>query len=394
MKSPQSKTILISGAGVAGPALAYWLNKYGYKVTIVERAPTIRDGGYAVDFRGNAIEVLRRMGILDEVKQAQTHTGTVHFVDANNKRLADMPSIFLSGELEILRGDLGKILYNLTKASTEYIFNDSITAIKEAEDGVTVEFKKAKPREFDLVVGADGPHSIVRSLVFGQESQFIKHLGYCVSIFTTENYLKLDHTGLYHATPGKLSAIYSARNNTEAKVSFYFAAPEITNVSHDTAEQKKIVANKYANEGWEVPKFLKAMQDSKDFYFDTIDQIRMPKWSRGRVVLLGDAGYCASPLSGTGTGLAIVGAYILAGELKRADGDLATAFTNYEQAMRPYVKKAQALPNLLGPLMIPKSRLIISFMIGLLRVVTGLRLDKLVAKIARQPSDAVRLHEY
>lgn len=388
------RTILISGAGVAGPALAYWLNKYGYKVTIVERAPTIRDGGYAVDFRGNAIEVLRRMGILDEVKKSQTNTGAVSFVDANGKRLADMPPIFLSGEFEILRGDLGKILYDLTKDSTEYIFDDSITDIQEMEDSVKVAFRNSKPRTFDLVVGADGPHSIVRSLVFGDESQFIKHLGYCVSIFTTKNYLNLDHTGLYHATPGKLSAIYSARNNTEAKVSFYFAAPEIINAGHDIVEQKKIVTNKFAQEGWEVPKFLKAMQDSKDFYFDTIDQVRMKRWSKGRVVLLGDAGYCASPLSGTGTGLAIVGAYILAGELKRANSDYETAFANYEQAMRPYVKKAHALPTLLGPLMIPKSRIVMGGRIGLLRIVTALRLDKLVAKIARQPSDAVRLQDY
>lgn len=390
----KSRSVLISGAGVAGPALAYWLNKYGYKVTIVERAPTIRDGGYAVDFRGNAIEVLRRMGILDEVEKSQTRTGAVSFVNANGKRLADMPPIFLSGELEILRGDLGKILYDLTKDSAEYIFDDSITDIQEMEDGVKVAFKNGKPRTFDLVVGADGTHSVVRSLVFGDESQYIKHLGYCVSIFTTENYLDLDHTGLYYSTPGKLSAVYSARNNTEGKVSFYFAAPEIINAGHDITEQKKIVTNKFANEGWEVPKLLKAMQTSKDFYFDTIDQIRMPRWSKGRVVLLGDAGYCASPLSGTGTGLAIVGAYILAGELPRADGDFTTAFTSYEQKMRPYVKKAQALPDLLGPLAIPKSRLVISLGVGLLRTISALRLEGLIAKIARRPSDAVRLEDY
>ena len=385
--------ILISGAGVAGPALAYWLNRYGFKVTIVEQVTTIRDSGYAVDFRGNAIEVLRRMGILDEIKRAQTHMGAVSFVDKNNKHLADMPAIFLSGELEIVRGDLGKILYSLTKSTTEYIFGDSISSISETESGVNVTFKNNKPRTFDLLVGADGTHSKVRSLVFGEEARFVHHLGCCISIFTTQNDLNLDHTGLCFATPGKLSAIYSAREKSEAKVIFYFTVPKQA-IEADTESQKKFVADTFANEGWKIPKFLKTMQNSRDFYFDTIDQVRMEQWSKGRIILLGDAGYCASPLSGAGTGLAIVGAYILAGELRRAKDDYTTAFANYEQAMRPYVKKAQALPNLLRPLMLPKSRWLLGLRITLLRTITFLKLEGLIVKLARSPSNTVRLEEY
>lgn len=386
--------ILISGAGVAGSALAYWLDHYGFKVTIVEQATTIRDGGYAVDFRGNAIEVLRRMGILDEIKKVQTHMGAVSFVDEKNNHLADMPAIFLSGELEIVRGDLSKILYNLTKNTTEYIFGDSISSISETASGVDVTFRNTKPRTFDLVVGADGTHSKVRSLVFGEEAQFVHFLGYYISIFTTQNDFNLDHTGLFYATPGKLSGIYSARKKNEAKVMLYFAGARMTVEHNDTKSQKKFVADTFTNENWEMPKLLNSMQKSQDFYLDTIDQVRMNQWSKGRVILLGDAGYCASPLSGAGTGLAIIGAYILAGELRRANGDYTSAFAKYEQAMRPYVKKAQSIPTLLGPLMIPKLRWLLRIRITLLRTIVFLRFQGLIAKLARLPSNEVKLEDY
>jgi 2-polyprenyl-6-methoxyphenol hydroxylase-like FAD-dependent oxidoreductase len=190
--------ILISGASVAGPALAYWLSRYGFQPTIVERAPALRLGGYAVDFRGASVRVLERMNLLAEVQRKQTRVGAITIVDRNHKKLASMPDGFTSGELEILRGDLEAIFYRATYESTEYIFDDSISGIAESGAGVDVQFERGAARKYDLVIGADGLHSRVRSLVFGDDALFIRYLGYYVSIFTIPNYLNLDRRGLYN----------------------------------------------------------------------------------------------------------------------------------------------------------------------------------------------------
>ena len=344
--SIKNRNILISGASIAGPALAYWLSRHGFHPTVVERAPALREGGYAIDIRGAARDVAERMGIMPEVRRATTKTRGMSFVDSANKPQASMSADLFGGEglvseFEILRGDLAHILYAATRDTTEYIFNDSVTSLSQSDEGVQVTFEQSKPRTFDLVVGADGLHSNVRAQTFGDESQFIRHLGYYVSIFTTANHLHLDRWELVYSMPGKLAAIYSTRQNSEAKVMFYFTSPQVQYDRHDMGEQKKILAKVFDGEGWEVPRLLKAMGDAPDFYFDSISLIQMDSWSKGRAVLLGDAGYCPSPLSGQGTNLALVGAYVLAGELKAAAGDHRTAFARYEEEMRGYVEQNQ-----------------------------------------------------
>jgi 2-polyprenyl-6-methoxyphenol hydroxylase-like FAD-dependent oxidoreductase len=206
------------------------------------------------------------------------------------------------------------------------------------------------------VVGADGLHSNVRTLVFGDESRFIRDLGYYVAIFTVPNHLDLDHWELFYNVPGKLAGMYSARDNTEAKALFYFASPPLHYDRHDTALQQKLLQAAFAGEGWEVPRLLEAMWDAPDFYFDSVSQIHMDTWSNGRAVLVGDAAYCASPMSGQGTGLALVGAYVLAGELMAAAGDHRTALARYEQRMRGYVERNQqsAKRNAMG--FVPRTR--------------------------------------
>lgn len=199
----KNKTILISGASVAGPALAFWLRRYGFQPTIVERAPALRPGGYAIDFRGASLRVLGRMGLLPEVQGKQTRSGAITIVDRNNRKIASMPDGFTSGELEILRGDLAAIFHEATRRTTEYIFDDSIAAIEQSAAGVDILFERAGQRRFDLVVGADGLHSKVRSIAFGEETLLVRYLGYYLSIFTVSNFLKLDHAGLYYGTPGK-----------------------------------------------------------------------------------------------------------------------------------------------------------------------------------------------
>jgi 2-polyprenyl-6-methoxyphenol hydroxylase-like FAD-dependent oxidoreductase len=348
--------VLISGASVAGPTLAFWLSRYGFLPTIIERAPAIRPGGYAVDFRGAAMDVLKNMGIIDEMRKFETRTNKITVVDKNNKKLYSLPDGFTSGELEIMRGDLADVLYNATRQDTEYIFNDTITGLTEVEDGVEVTFSHHPARKFDLVIGADGLHSNVRTIAFGEEEQFIHELGLYVAIFTTPNFMDLDMSGLYYSTLGKRIGIFGARQNTEAKASFFFASEPLRYDRRDIALQKEILRTMFAGEGWEASRLLTLMDSAPDFYFDSISQIKMDRWSKGRISLVGDAAHCASPVSGMGTSMATVGAYILAGELKASDGDHAVAFARYENSMREYVEKCQKLAEG-ADWFVPKTRL-------------------------------------
>ncbi|GAA3022903.1 FAD-dependent monooxygenase [Streptosporangium longisporum] len=335
--------VLISGASVAGPALAHWLLRYGFRPTVVERAPALRDGGYAVDFRGPAVDVLERMGVMAEVRRHSTRMGDATLIGPDGLPYATLPSTVFSGELEILKGDLTRVLYDLTRDRAEYVFGDSVTALSQDADGVRADFERGEPRVFDLVVGADGLHSVVRSLAFGPEARYLRPLGLYGGVFTTANYLGLDHSGLLYSAPGKSVNVFSARSNTEARVSLSFAADGLAYDRHDTGAQKRIVAERFADDGWEIPRLLRLMDEASDFWFDTSAQVRMDGWSDGRIVLLGDAAHCAAPTSGLGTSQALVGAYVLAGELASAHGGYREAFDAYEREMRAYVEGNQLI---------------------------------------------------
>ena len=352
----KNRTVLISGASIAGPALAFWLHRYGFQPTIVERAPALRPGGYAVDFRGASLRVLERMGLLPDVQRKQTRIGAITIVDRNNRKVASMPDGFTSGELEIPRGDLAAIFHAATRDTTEYIFDDSIASIEESAAGVDVLFQRSARRRFDLVVGADGLHSQVRSLVFGEEASFARYLGYYICIFTIPNFLNLDHAGLYYGNLGKKIGIFSGGDPWEAKASFFFATEPFDYARRDSAEQRKILHEHFRHEGWQAPRLLELMETAPDFYFDSISQVKMDRWSAGRIVLLGDAAWCASPLSGMGTGMAVVGAYILAGELAAADGDYHLAFESYETLMREFVEKCQGIADGGTDWFVPRTR--------------------------------------
>jgi 2-polyprenyl-6-methoxyphenol hydroxylase-like FAD-dependent oxidoreductase len=340
--------VLISGASVAGPTLAYWLRRHGFAPTVVERAPEPRPGGQAIDVRGAAVEVARRMGVLDEIRAARTGQRGMTFVDENGAELMSSTDVTLTGgptdgpDIEILKDDLTAILLGATDG-IEYVYGDSIASLTQLFDGVAVTFERGEPRTFDLVIGADGLHSAVRRLAFGPEADHLRHLNAYLAVFSAPNFLDLDHWQVFHQTPGKMAGLYSARQNTEARVNIGFESPPIDYDYRDVEQQKKLIADAFDGDGWEIPRLLEEMWRSSDFYFDAMAQVHMDDWSTGRVALVGDAGYCASPLSGQGTSLAMVGAYVLAGELKAAGDDHAAAFAAYRREMREFVEANQHL---------------------------------------------------
>jgi 2-polyprenyl-6-methoxyphenol hydroxylase-like FAD-dependent oxidoreductase len=340
--------VLISGASVAGPALAYWLRRHGISATVVERAPAPRPGGQAIDVRGAALDVVGRMGLIEPLRELRTEMHGSSMLDADGNELmrstehAPSSGRLDSDDIELLREDLTQLLARHT-TDVEYLFDDSIAAIRQDDDGVDVTFERGAPRRFDLVVGADGLHSTVRRLAFGPETQFAHHLGMYVAVYTTDNLTDLKNWQVWLRDDTAGAGIYTARDNTELRVNVGFFAEPIDYDHRDLDAQRRLIAGHAASLGWEMPRLLKAMWTAPDFYFDAMAQIRMDTWSRGRVTLVGDAGYCPSPMSGQGTSLALVGAYVLAAELATAGGDHQRAFARYETRMRPFAELNQAL---------------------------------------------------
>ncbi|MCD0444010.1 FAD-dependent monooxygenase [Glycomyces sp. A-F 0318] len=340
--------VLISGASVAGTALAYWLREQGLTPVVVERAPALRRGGQAVDVRGAALRVLRRMGLEPAARELGNHSVGMSMVDGEGKELMRSEEFALSSgaldseDIEILREDLVDLVHARTHG-VEYRFGDSIAALHQEADGVTVEFEHAPPRRFDLVVGADGLHSNTRGLAFGPEADYISHLGVYLSVFSSDNYLGLDRWQTWFNDGAVGGTVMTVRRNAELRIFLGFGSERPIDYDHrDVEAQKRLVADNVAGLGWEVPGFVERMWKAEDFYFDAMAQIKMDAWSAGRVGLVGDAAHCAAPLSGQGTGLALVGAYVLALELGRT-GDHALAFARYEERMRPFVEANQAL---------------------------------------------------
>lgn len=350
-----NETVLISGAGIAGPALAFWLARSGYAVTVVEKVPVLRLGGQAVDFKGEVHrQVLERMGILDEVHRRQTGKTDLRIVDERDKHLATMPGEFIGGDVEILRGDLTEILYERTADSCEYLFGDSVTALTDTESGVEVTFEKLHARRFDLVFGADGIHSAVRKHRFGPEENFVRFLGYYYAVVGTTDAVTAASpdreraTGWMYNEPGRMAVV----GGPKAPELFVFASDPIDYDRGDITEQKRLLAAAYAGAGWRVPGLLGHLDDAPDFYLDSIARVETDTYTAGRVALLGDAAY-GNTLGGFGTGLALVGAYVLAGELAATGGDHRVAFGRYNEQMHRYAKVARKASA--GPFLAPKS---------------------------------------
>ncbi|MEV7405374.1 FAD-dependent monooxygenase [Streptomyces sp. NPDC091267] len=347
IRTTRKRTVLISGAGIAGPALAFWLNRYGFAVTVAEKADTLRTGGYPIDLRGTALEVVRRMGILPQLQAAHVESRRLTFLDGDGGEVASVNPHGVVGsvagrDLEVQRGDLTDTLHTAVRDDVEFLFNDSIDTLDQYGHGVDVTFRGGSMRTFDMVVGADGLHSRTREMLFGPEEQFHRYLGYCFAVFTMRNTFGLSHEVMMWNTPGRAAALYAVGDSDEVHAFLNFAHPEPPFDAFRTPEaQRNLLAEVFADAGWEVPGMLAAMRGAGDLFFDGVSQIRMPAWSSGRVALVGDAAYAPSFLTGQGTSLALVGAYMLAGSL--ADRDHAAGFAAYEHHTREFVAMNQGL---------------------------------------------------
>jgi 2-polyprenyl-6-methoxyphenol hydroxylase-like FAD-dependent oxidoreductase len=342
------QTILISGASIAGPALAFWLQRQGFIPTIVERTAALRTGGQAIDIRGVALQVVERMGLLEEARSLRTRLRGMSVLDSNGQEVERTTERTLSGgrfdsgDLELFRDDLAQLLYRATQNETEYIFGDTIAELDRDELGVSVTFASGRRGRFDLVVGADGLYSGVRRLTFGTDASFIHHLGFHTAIFTAANTLDLSDWQLAFRGENSGFVIYPTRDNAELRVFLYFKTDHLDLGSTDLAQQKALIAQRCGWIGGPVPAMLAELERTSDLYLGALAQARMPAWSNGRVVLVGDAGFCPSPLSGQGTSLALVGAYVLSEELARSGGH-PRGLAAYERRMRPFVDRNQAV---------------------------------------------------
>lgn len=390
--------VLISGASIAGPVLAYWLRRHGFTPTVVERAPGLRKtGGHAVDLFRPAMEVVERMGVLAQVTERRTGTERMTWTMEGRERplevdVGRLMRAFSDRHVEIMRDDLSEVFVDEATRGIEYVYGDSIAGMDEDADGVTVRFEHAKARRFDLVIGADGLHSNVRRLVFGEERRYSEYIGAHLAVVSVPNYRELGDEALVYGDVGRLAGLYSARHLGDARAVFLWRSPPLEVHHRDVARQKELLRAAFAGVGWEVPRIFAELERTPAFYFDAITQLRMETWSRGRVSLVGDAGYSPGPAVGGSTSLAVVGAYVLAGELAAAGGDHVRGFANYEAAMIDYVRRSRAFALRAARHLVPNSRFALWAQSSVLWLLSHApsRVARAITGLGR---DGVRIHD-
>jgi len=392
------KSVLIAGAGIAGPALAYWLRERGFEPTIVERAQKFRTGGYVIDFWGVGYDVAERMGLRPFLQDVGYANDRAVFVNCDGSKRSEIGGNTLRRALgnrfvSIQRGDLAGMIFAMVADKTETIFGDEIFAIEEREERVEVTFRRGSMRSFDYIVGADGLRSTVRTRIF-MDTPVRQFLGYYAASFVAEEYPRRDE-GIYlsFAAPGRQVSRYALR---DGKTGFLFVLrsdERLIQAEHDVAAQIDLLCRTFDRDGWEEwPEIRRRLESCTDLYFDAVSQVHLPAWSKGRIALVGDAAYCPSLLAGEGAAFAMAGAYILAGELGRMAGDHAAAFQNYERKFRPFIEQKQRSARRFAGSFAPRTQL------GLFVRDAVLRLSALPAVadwlMARYVKDAFTLPDY
>jgi 2-polyprenyl-6-methoxyphenol hydroxylase-like FAD-dependent oxidoreductase len=354
------KSVLISGAGIAGPTLAYWLKAAGFEPVIVERAPALRSGGYVIDFWGLGYDLAERMGLLGEINRIGYHVTELRIVNDSGRRVAGFGTkVFseLTGgrNVTLQRSELSQLLFERLNGRVESIFGDRIIALEEQPDCVRVQLEHGGERRFDLVIGADGQHSSVRNLVFGPQSKFEKDLGYAVAAFEAHRYRPRDeNVYLMYGQPGRMLGRFTLHDD-RALFLFVFVASK-AELPATLDSQKALLRELYRRGGWECAKILCELDRTEELYFDSVSQIGMPTWSRGRIALVGDAAFCVSLLAGQGSALAMIAAYVLAGELSASQGRYQQAFASYEARLRSYISIKQSGAKRFAGSFAPKTR--------------------------------------
>lgn len=387
---------MISGAGIAGPALAFWLKAAGFQPTLMERAPRLRGGGYVVDFWGLGYDIAERMGLAAKIHRIGYHVREMRIVDNHGKRITGIDAgVFreLTGGryVTLPRSDLSRLLFEKVKDTTEIIFGDEIIGLHEQPDGVLVKSGTLPERRFDLVIGADGLHSDVRRLAFGPQHQFEKQLGYAVAAFEVQDYRPRDEdVYLMYGQPGRMLGRFTLHGDRTLFLLVFSNRGAALPATLD--QQKAMLREIYRDGKWECPCVLDELDRADELYFDSVSQIRMQGWSRGRVALLGDAAFCVSLLAGQGSALAMISAYVLAGELANAGGRHEQAFGGYEALLRGFIDTKQRGAERFASAFAPKTQRGLWFRNQVIKAFAIPGLARL--SLGRDITDTLRLPDY
>ena len=378
--------VLICGASIAGPCLAYWLTRYGFDVTVIERAPSLRMGGQNIDIKGSGRKIIRMMGVEDQIKEANTGEEGLQFVDERNIVKAEFPkgsATSLTSEIEILRGDLSNIFYTLTKTEAKYRFGTYVTKLAQTGEEVIVTFNGDGQEQFDLLIAADGIGSSTRTIIFGNEPR-LKYLGYQTSYLTIPRVMTDTQWARWYTAPSAMVVLLRPDNKGLTRASVIFSDPDYVYEPTSETEKRQVLKNVLKGAGWECDRIAAALDDVDDIYIGPLSQVKAPRWASGRCGMVGDAAYCPSPLTGMGTTLAIVGAYVLAGELFRQK-EYGAAFRSYETLMRPYVEKVQKLPPGVPRIAYPKTKTGVWLLNNVAKIFASRPVQKLISLLSGQP---------